>query len=66
MLIFVLVFPQKNFGKLDSPKLQQRYGGLIMTLHLTDRYALFHPFLFILRRCFYAAILVLWVERSYF
>lgn len=65
-VLFTVIYPQKSYEKLNDPEWKRKYGELTAGLRTRDRYALASPFLFILRRCFYALIVVFWIERSYF
>ena len=65
-LCFSLFFLQTNFQDLKSERLLKRYGDLYLGLQTRERTALLFPFVFMLRRLFFAGILVYWSERNYF
>ena len=65
-LCFSLFFLQSNFPNLKSESMLKRYGDLYLGLQTRERTAMLFPFVFMLRRLFYAGILVYWSERNYF
>ena len=65
-LTFSLIFLQVRYPTLAYEKTKEKFGDLYLGLKTSSRCSLLTPFLFMLRRTLYAAILVYWVERPYF
>lgn len=66
LLCFTLLYLQLNFRKLEDPLFKQRFGDVYQGLDTRYRDKVLSPFWFLLRRILYAALLVYWVDRSYF
>lgn len=65
-ILMVAIYPQTKFKNMDSPDFSRRFGDMVLGLNFKTRVAVAQPVLFVLRRCFYALIVVFWVDRSYF
>jgi len=61
--IAILIF---HFDKLSLPESKQKFGDLYLGLNTSRRILIIMPVMFMLRRVLYAAVLVFWVDRSYF
>ena len=66
LMIFAGVFAIRKFQSINDPEITNKFGDLYLGLNAKSRVALFSPVLFMMRRIFYAAIVVFWFERSYF